>query len=97
LSEGAARFAARHPRVWHVIEAEGAGAWLMQTGLLPAIEMLADGANRDDFRCFDLGAGRSAMLRPQQMPDHRLLPTLAGAVSGRPARWWRHIDNHVSC
>jgi hypothetical protein len=95
LSDGAARFAARHPRVWHVIEAEGAGAWLMQTGLLPAIEMFADGANRDDFRCFDLGAGRVAMLRPQQVPDHRLSPTLGGRFAGRPDLWRRHVDSHV--
>ena len=95
MSDGAARFAARHSRVWHVIEADGAGAWLMQTGLLPAAEMIADSTNRDDFQRIDLGGGRVAVLRPQQMPDHRLLPTLGGTFAGRPDLWRSHVDRHV--
>ena len=82
LTDGAARLAARYPSVWHVIEADGAGPWLMQTGLLPAAELRCCGANRDAFDRVDLGDGRAALLRPQQMPDHRLLPTLAGAFAG---------------
>jgi hypothetical protein len=29
------------------------------------------------------------------MPDHRLLPVLAGAFAGRPDLWREHIDKHV--
>jgi hypothetical protein len=90
LSDGAAHLAARYPRAWHVIEADGAGPWLMETGLLPAADLRCGGANRDFFDCVDLGDGRTAMLRPQQMPDGRLLPTLAGAFAARP-----HVDRHV--
>ena len=82
MNDGAARLAARYPCVWHVIEADGAGPWLMQTGLLPAAELHCCGANRGAFDRVDLGDGRAALLRPQQMPDHRLLPTLAGAFAG---------------
>jgi len=92
---GAARLAARYPCVWHVIEADGAGPWLMQTGLLPAAELHCCGANRGAFDRVDLGDGRAAVLRPQQMPDHRLLPTLAGAFAGRPELWRRYVDRHV--
>jgi len=95
LSDGAARLAARYPRVWHVIEADGAGPWLTETGLLPAADLRCGDANRDSFARVDLGHGRAAVLRPQQMPDRRLLPTLAGAFAGRPDLWRRHIDRHV--
>ncbi|HXA25017.1 MAG TPA: hypothetical protein VNW90_22240 [Acetobacteraceae bacterium] len=95
MSDGAARFAARYPCVWHVMEAEGAGGWLMETGLIPAADMRRGGANRDDFRKVDQGNGRTAVLRPQQMPAHRLLPTLRGAFAGRPDLWRRHVDSHV--
>jgi hypothetical protein len=47
------------------------------------------------FHRIELGHGRVAVLRPQQMPDHRLLPTLAGAFAGRPAQWRRHVNSHV--
>jgi hypothetical protein len=95
LSDGAARLAARYPRAWHVIEADGAGPWLMETGLLPAADLRCGGANRDFFDCVDLGDGRTAVLRPQQMPDGRLLPTLAGAFAARPDLWRQHVDRHV--
>jgi hypothetical protein len=95
LSPGAARLAARYPRVWHVIEADGAGPWLRETGLLPAADLHGCGANRQGFGRVDLGSGRAAVLRPQQMPDRRLLPTLAGAFAGRPELWRRHVDRHV--
>jgi hypothetical protein len=101
LRAGAARFVARHPRVWHVIEADGAGAWLTETGLLPTTELrrlagvTGSGANRDAFEPVDLGGGRTAVLRPQQMRDHRLLPALAGAFTGRPDLWRQHVDHHV--
>jgi hypothetical protein len=29
------------------------------------------------------------------MPDHRLLPALAGAFTGRPDLWRQHVDRHV--
>ena len=89
------RLAARYPRAWHVIEADGAGPWLAETGLLPAAHLYRGGANRDSFARVDLGDGRAAVLRPQQMPDRRLLPTLAGAFAGRPDLWRRHVDRHV--
>jgi len=100
MNTGAARFAARYPVVWHVIEADGAGPWLPATGLLPAASLLrraglADhGANRDDFLpvAFD---GAKAVLRQQVMPDQRLVPTLAGAFAGQPESWRRHLNAHV--
>jgi hypothetical protein len=96
LTGGAARLAARYPTVWHVIEADGAGPWLAETGLLPAALLAgSDGANRDAFQCVELGEGRVAVLRPQLMADHRLLPTLAGAFAGRPEAWRRHVNGHV--
>ena len=101
MSDGAARFVARYPRVWHVIEADGAGAWLAQTGLLPATELFRiaglqpDGANRDEFRRVDFDGGCTAILRLQQMRDNKLLPTLAGRYTGRPDLWRQHIDSHV--
>jgi hypothetical protein len=97
----AARFAARYPTVWHAIEAEGAGPWLADTGLLPTADLLrlagltSDGANRDDFRRVTLGQGRVAVLRQQLMADRFLTPTLAGGFAGAPAAWRRHIDQHV--
>jgi hypothetical protein len=95
LSDGAARLAIRYPRVWHVMDAEGAGPWLHETGLLPAGMLRHGGANRDDFIRIEFGAGYVAVLRPQMMPDHRLVPTLAGAFAGRPEAWRRHVDAHV--
>jgi hypothetical protein len=101
MSDGAARFAARYPVVWHVIEAEGAGPWLSATGLLPAAALLrlagvtADGANRDDFRVVGFGDGCVAVLRPQLMEDRWLAPTLSGAFAGHPEAWRRHVNAHV--
>lgn len=95
MSGGAARFAARFPRVWHVIEADGAGPWLDETGLLPAADVHSDGANRACFRPVDLGGGCVAVLRPQVMPDHLLLPTLAGDFAGKPALWRQRVNRHV--
>ena len=101
MTDGAERFAARYPTVWHVIEAEGAGPWLSATGLLPAASLLGlaglatDHANRDDFRPLALGEDRVAVLRPQLMADHRLAPTLAGSFAGRPGAWRAHINAHV--
>ena len=95
MSDGPARLAARYPLVWHVIEADGAGPWLGETGLLPA-DVLREGTeNRDTFLSVALDNGGVAILRPQQMPDPRLLPTLAGRFAGRPACWRRHVNQHV--
>lgn len=94
MTDGAARFVARHPCVWHVMEAEGTGPWLVETGLLPAAELQQSHGNRDDFHRVTIGDA-VAVLRPQQMPDHRLLPTLAGAFAGQPELWRRHVDRHV--
>ena len=88
LSDGAARLAVRYPRVWHVIEADGAGAWLTDTGLLPAAELYrlagleADGTNRDAFQRIEPGPGQIAILRPQPMADQPLAATLAGSFAG---------------
>jgi hypothetical protein len=101
LNDGAARFAARYPIVWHVIEADGAGDWLPETGLMPTADLLRiagltdDGANRNDFRTLALGRGRIAVIRPQVMPDEQLRPTLAGPFRDRPNTWRRHINAHV--
>lgn len=101
MTDGAARFAARYPVVWHVIEAEGAGPWLAATGLLPAAVLLrmaglaADAANRDDFRMLLLGDGKVAVVRPQLMADRWLVPTLSGRFAGRPDLWRAHINAHV--
>jgi hypothetical protein len=95
VTDGAARLAARYPEVWHVIEADGAGPWLAETGLLPAAVLQAGGANRDSFVRIVMSGGGAAVLRPQQMPDARLLPTLAGRFAGRPECWRRHVDRHV--
>ncbi len=77
------------------MEADGAGPWLAETGLLPAAGMWQCGLNRDGFQKVDLGSGRVAVLRPQQMPDHLLLPTLGGAFSERPELWREHVNRHV--
>ena len=101
MTDGATRFAARYPFVWHVIEAEGAGPWLASTGLLPAAALLrmagvpADNRNRDDFRRLALGDDRVAVLRPQVLADHRLAPTLSGGFAGQPEAWREHINAHV--
>ncbi len=101
MSDGAARLAARYPRVWHVIEADGAGEWLTETGLLPAADLYrlagleVDGANRTAFQRVELSSGGIAILRPQLMADQPLTATLAGSFAGRPAAWRRHIDAHV--
>lgn len=101
MNDGISRFASRYPVVWHVIEADGAGDWLPETGLLPTAELFRiagvvdDGANRDDFRTLPLGRGRIAVIRPQVMPDDRLRPTLAGLFRDQPNAWRRHINNHV--
>jgi hypothetical protein len=101
VNDGATCLVARYPRVWHVIEAESAGPWLTDTGLLPAVALLHfagladDGVNRDSFRRLDLGGDGTAIVRPQLMQDARLLPTLAGRFVGDPVAWRRHINRHV--
>jgi hypothetical protein len=101
LSDGAVRLATRYPRVWHVIEADGAGAWLTNTGLRPAADLYRlaglepDGANRAAFQRVELSAGGIAILRPQLMADQALTATLAGSFTGRPDAWRQHIDAHV--
>jgi hypothetical protein len=101
VTDGAARFAARYPVVWHVIECDGAGPWLETLGLLPTRDLYhlagtpEDGRNRDDFRRLDLGQGRVAVLRPQLMADHLLAASLAGSFTGRPDRWRQLINAHV--
>ncbi len=95
MTDGAARLAKRYPCVWHVMEADGAGPWLTETGLLPANALHVGGENREDFVRIKFGTGAVAILRPQAMPDHRLRPTLAGAFAGQPEAWRRHVDAHV--
>ena len=85
LSDGAARLAARYPRVWHVIEADGAGAWLTETGLLPAADLYrlagleADGANRDAFPADRAGPG----------PDRHPAPAIDGGSASRRHIGWQ--------
>lgn len=98
--DGAARFAARFPIVWHVIEAEGLPG-LAAHGLLPAsgLRRLAgaadSSANRDDYEPLALPGGGTAVLRLQIMPDAKLRPSLAGAYAGQPGMWRAHINSHV--
>jgi hypothetical protein len=101
VTDGAARIAKRYPVVWHVIEAEGALADPNELELLPAAELRryagcpGAAANRDDFEAIELGEGRLAVLRPQQMPDQRLARSLGGAFTGQPDRWRQHVDCHI--
>jgi hypothetical protein len=97
IASGVEGFAARYPRVWHVMEAEGAG----YDTLYPAATLrrlgglAADSANRDDFQRVDLPDGTVAILRKQLMRDERLRPTLAGGFTGQTDRWREHINQHV--
>lgn len=101
MTDGAARIARRHPVVWHVIEAEGAGADVNRMELLPAGELRRDAgyagtaANRDEFEAIKLGDRLLAVLRPQQMPDQRLVRSLGGVFAGQPVRRRQHVDGHV--
>lgn len=90
-------FATRHPRVWHVMEAEGEGCAVLHPAatLCRLAGQWQDGANRNDFQRLILPDGTAAVLRLQLMRDERLAPTLAGRFSGRPDLWRAHIDRHV--
>jgi len=90
-------FAARYRRVWHVIEAEGAGCEILYpAAMLRRLATLPDdNANRDDFQCLTLPGGGQAVLRKQLMRDERLCPTLTGTFFGRPDQWRAHINRHV--
>jgi uncharacterized protein DUF7002 len=94
---GVAGFVRRYPRIWHVIEAEGAGCdTLYPAATLRRLSGLpADSANRQAFQRLALPGGAPAILRLQLMPDARLNPTLAGGFAGRPDLWRAHIDRHV--
>jgi len=94
MSEG---FAARYPRVWHVVEAEGAGcSTLYPAAALRRLAGLAeDNTNRDNFQRLALPNGDEAILRKQLMPDRTLSPTLAGPFSGRPDLWRDLLNRHV--
>ena len=103
-ADGAARFAARFPVVWHIVEADGL-AGVEAHGLLPAAELLRraglppTGLNRDDFLHVPLGPGTEgspgAVLRFQLMQDAKITPSLRGAFAGQPAQWRALIDSQV--
>ena len=103
-ADGAARFAARFPVVWHVVEADGL-AGIEAHGLLPAAELMrraglpANDCNRDDFLRVPLGPGSAdgpaAVLRFQLMADAKITPSLHGAFAGQPARWRALINSQV--
>jgi len=103
-ADGAARFAARFPVVWHVVEADGL-AGVEAHGLLPASELLRRAGlpptdrNRDDFLRVPLSPGGegspAAILRFQLMADAKITPSLQGAFAGQPARWRALIDSQV--
>ena len=100
-ADGIARFAARFPVVWHVVEADGLAGVEMH-GLLPAADLLRQagaaptGRNRDDFRRVQLGdGGPSAILRFQLMADAKITPSLHGLFAGQPALWRALIDSQV--
>jgi hypothetical protein len=94
---GANGFAARYPRVWHVIEAEGAGCEILYPAatLRRLASLQDDNTNRANFQRLSLPGGDQAVLRPQLMRDERLCPTLAGTFSGRPDLWRGHINRNV--
>lgn len=96
-ARGIAGFAARFPRVWHVMEAEGDGCEILYPAatLRALASLAADSANRDDFQRLALPDGGQAILRMQLMRDARLLPSLAGTFSGRPDLWRGHLNRHV--
>lgn len=100
ISEGAARFCANYPNVWHVIEVEGLSS-ARRNGLLPAATLRAragaapSSANRDDFERLTLANDLLAVLRFQQMQDEKLLPTLSGLYENQPGLWRAMIDRHV--
>ena len=100
-ADGIARFAARFPVVWHVVEADGL-AGVASHGLLPAADLLQragaapNGRNRDDFQRVQLGAGGpSATLRFQLMADAKITPSLHGLFAGQPTLWRALIDSQV--
>jgi len=103
-ADGIARFAARFPVVWHVVEADGL-AGVTSHGLLPAADLLQQTGdaptdrNRDDFRRVQLGPGAaggpSAVLRFQLMADAKITPSLHGLVAGQPALWRALMDSQV--
>lgn len=103
-TDGIARFAARFPVVWHVVEADGF-AGVEAHGLLPATDLLRRAGmaptdqNRDDFLPVPLSpggkAGPAAILRFQLMRDEKITPSLRGAYAGQPARWRALIDSQV--
>jgi len=98
MTDGASRFAARFPVVWHVMEADGADACRV---LYPASDLARiagrdeNNANREDFLAVDLPQGGQAVIRPQFMRDAALRPTLGGAFAEQPALWRAHINRHV--
>ena len=57
----AARFVPRYPRAWHVIEAEGAGAWLTAIGLLPAAALFQLARVADHGTTAKVSAGSSSV------------------------------------
>ena len=63
LIDGAARLAARYPRVWHVIEADGAGPWLDRPAMRGLLAGRRSARRRRqpaiDFVAIDLGNGRT--------------------------------------
>jgi len=100
-ADGIARFAARFPVVWHVVEADGL-AGVDAHGLLPAADLLRQAGaaptdrNRDDFLHLQLGdGGPSAVLRFQLMADAKITPSLHGLFAGQPALWRALIDSQV--
>lgn len=103
-ADGIARFAARFPVVWHVVEADGL-AGVKAHGLLPAADLLQQAGaaptdrNRDDFRRVQLdpgaAGGPSAVLRFQLMADAKITPSLHGLFAGQPALWRALIDSQV--
>ncbi|WP_376098811.1 hypothetical protein ACE7GA_09495 [Roseomonas sp. CCTCC AB2023176] len=106
MGDGAARFAARFPRAFHVTDRANLPG-IARDGLLSAEALAALYAVPDADRLLSENRGRGhfvhlsrdglpgATLRDQWMPDEPLTACLRGAYAGRPD-WWRCLINaHV--
>ncbi|WP_426954881.1 DUF7002 family protein [Muricoccus radiodurans] len=107
-AEGAARFAARHPRLFHVTDPDALPG-IERDGLLSAAALvdlygvpepdrpalLDDNRGRGVFTRLTRPGLPGATLRDQWMPDAPLTACLRGAYTGRPAAWRRLINSHV--
>ncbi|WP_338664440.1 hypothetical protein VQH23_04575 [Pararoseomonas sp. SCSIO 73927] len=106
--EGAARFAARFPLLFHVTDPEALPG-IRRDGLLSAAALVAlykvpeperpalleHNRGRGNFTRLHRDGLPGATLRDQWMPDAPLAQTLHGTYANNPTAWRRHINAHV--